>query len=328
MALNIKYRPVKAFLLAVDSGSFTHAAGILGVTQPSFTSLIQDLEATLGVRLFERSTRSIALTAAGKDFLARVQRPLTDIEEAYKTVLDISGAKRGTVILGALPSTAFALVAPALVSLRLAHPALHARVIEAHNDELLSLLRTNQVEFALATLLEPASDLAFQPVIEDCFCAVFPVDHSLASQSKLVWKDLARHDLILLSKGSSARSQFDRALQHKSFPAGLTPRYDVTHIITAAAMVRRGLGVAVLPRLSLPELNLERLTAIPIASPGARRTIGLLHRRDRVLGPATERFVEHLKKIVPTLEGSLLPLAPARASVSLRVADCPKKLAR
>jgi LysR family transcriptional regulator, carnitine catabolism transcriptional activator len=324
MAMNIKYRPVKAFLLAVDSGSFTHAAGLLGVTQPSFTTLIQDLEATLGVRLFERSTRSIALTAAGKDFLSRVQRPLADIEEAYRTVLDISAAKTGTVILGALPSTAFALVAPALASLRIAHPALRARVIEAHNDELLSLLRTNQIEFALATLLEPAQDLVFQPVIEDCFCAVFPADHALAAHGRLVWKDLARHDLILLSKGSSARAQFDRALQLKSSPAGLTPRYDVTHIITAAAMVRRGLGVAVLPRLALPELDLEGLTAIPITSLGARRTIGLLHRRDRVFGPATERFVAHLQKIVPSVEDSLLPLPSARGAPSTATRSRPR----
>jgi LysR family carnitine catabolism transcriptional activator len=66
------------------------------VTQPSFTALIQDLENTLGVHPFERSTRSIMLTAAGRDFLARIQRPLADIEEAYRSVLDLSAAKRGS----------------------------------------------------------------------------------------------------------------------------------------------------------------------------------------------------------------------------------------
>lgn len=310
MAINIKYRPIKAFLLAVDSGSFTRAAGLLGVTQPSFTTLIQDLEETLGVRLFERSTRSISLTAAGEDFLIRVRRPLADIEEAYRSVLDLSAANRGTVILGALPSAAFALVAPALQALRSAYPALLARVIEAHNDELLTMLRTNQIECALATLIAPAPDLAFQPVIADCFCAVYPKGHPLDTQSRLMWKDLMTHDLILLSKGSSAREQFDRALQGKSAAAPLVPRYDVTNILTAATMVRRGLGVAVLPRLSLPELNLRGLSARAVASPSARRVIGLLYRRDRVLAPATQRFMEHLKAVVPAVEAQLLPLKP------------------
>lgn len=308
MTLNIKYRPLKAFLLAVTSGSFTNASGLLGVTQPSFTVLIQDLEATLGIRLFERSTRSMRLTAAGEDFLTRIRRPVTDIEEAYQSVLDLAETQRRSIVLGALPSTAFALVAPALETLRSAHPALIARVIEAHNDDLLTMLRTNQVECALATLLEPAPDLTFSSVIEDCFCAVFPATHPLAARPRLGWIDLEPHDLILLSKGSNAREQFDRALQRRSAAPALVPRYDVTHLITAAAMVRRGLGIALLPRLSLPELNLKGLIARAICSAGARRTIGVVHRRDRVLCPATFRFIEHLHAVVPVVEAKLIPI--------------------
>lgn len=318
MALNIKYRPLKAFMLAVTSGSFTNAAGLLGVTQPTFTVLIQDLEATLGVRLFERSTRSMRLTAAGEDFLTRIRRPVTDIEEAYQSVLDLAESHRGTVVLGALPSTAFALVAPALQTLRVAHPALFARVIEAHNDELLTMLRTNQVDCALATLLQPAPDLAFQRLIDDCFCAVFPASHPLAERARLEWTDLSPHELILLSKGSSAREQFDRALQRHSAAQAPAPRYDVTHIITAASMVRRGLGVAILPRLSLPELNLRGLAARAIASASARRTIGVVHRRDRVLGPAITRFIEHVRAAVPRVEAQLLPMARTRAARAKR----------
>lgn len=312
MTLNIKYRPVKAFLLAVDSGSFTHAAGILGVTQPSFTTLIQDLENTLGVRLFERSTRSIQLTEAGRDFLSRIQRPLADVEEAYRSVLDLSASHRGTVVIGTLPSAAFAVVPSALASLREAHPALIARVVEAHNDELLAMLRTNQVECVIATLTEAAPDLVFEPVIADAYCAVYPATHSLAALKTLAWDDLSSVELILLAQGSSARTQFDRALQRKTAPAPVVPRYDVTHIITAAAMVRRGLGVAVLPRISLPDLNLDGLGARVIDAANAHRSIGLLYRRDRVLSPAIQRFVEHLHKVAPEVEAGMPPLPAKR----------------
>ena len=300
--MNVKYRPVKAFLLAVEHGSFTHAASVLGVTQPSLTALIQDLEHQLGLKLFERSTRSLALTAAGSEFLARVAQPLADVEEAYRSVLDLSAARRGSVVIGALPSTAFALVAPALQALRQSHPALQARVIEAHNDELLMLLRTNQVECALATLLDPGGDLVSKPVTTDVFCAVYPQGHPLDTPTRVVWRDLVGHELILLSRGSSARAQFDRAVQRRSGGSPLQPRYDVTHIVTAMSMARRGLGVAVLPRLALPEFNLQGLSVRTIAAPGARRTIGLVHRRDRVLSPAIERFLEQLYGVVPAVE--------------------------
>ena len=90
MIFNIKYRSLKAFLLAVETGSFTHAADQLGVTQPSFTALIQDLEKILDLKLFERTTRSISLTAAGQDLHDRVARPIADLEEAYRSMSDLS----------------------------------------------------------------------------------------------------------------------------------------------------------------------------------------------------------------------------------------------
>ena len=73
-------------------------------------------------------------------------------------------------------------------------------------------------------------------------------------------------------------------------------------------MARHGLGVALLPRLALPELNLNGLIARPIFAHNARRDIGLMHRRDRVLGPATRYFIEQLRNVVGTVERGLLPL--------------------
>lgn len=313
--MNIKYRPLKAFLLAVDSGSFTHAANQLGVTQPSFTALIQDLEEVLGLRLFERTTRSISLTSAGQDFYARVQRPITDLEEAYRSLADLAAVRRGNVALGALPSTALALLPAAVGALSRAHPALKVRVVEAHNDELMAMLRTNQIEFAVGALAEPVSDLSFTPMAEDCFCAIFPAGHPLGdTPGMLHWRDVLRYDLVLLSQGSNARQQFDRAVRDEVGAPVTALRYDVTNMGTAASMVRQGLGVSVLPRLALPELNLAGLRAAALCDASARRYIGLLHRRDRSLSPAAQALVAELGIAMENIARQLLPLPPlARA---------------
>jgi LysR family carnitine catabolism transcriptional activator len=308
MAMNIKYRPLKAFLLAVDCGSFTHAADRLGVTQPSFTALIQDLEEVVGTRLFERSTRSISLTTAGKDFFQRIERPLADLEEAYRSILDLAAGKRGSIVMGALPSTSLSLIPPALAALRVSHPALRVRVVEAHNDELISMLRTNQIEFALATMLEPVADLVFQVLLDDAFTVVLPATHELAARSALYWRDLMPHDLILLSQGSSVRAQFDRATQDQAAPSPPSSHYDVTHMTTAIGMVRQGMGITVLPRLAIPELNLHGLLCKPLNEATARRTIGVLHRRDRSLSPAAKVFVEQLDSVIAQVEKKLPPL--------------------
>ncbi|WP_020200606.1 MULTISPECIES: LysR family transcriptional regulator [Cupriavidus] len=308
MAINIKYRPIKAFLLAVETGSFTHAADRLGVTQPSFTALIRDLEDVLEVRLFERTTRKIELTTAGREFLARVRRPLTDLEEAYRSVSELAAVKRGSIVLGALPSTSLTLIPPALAALSAARPSLGVRVLEAHNDELLEMLRTNQIEFALATMLEPTSDLTFQPLLADSFYAVFPAQHALSRRPAVYWRDLEQYDLILLSQGSSVRQQFDRAVSASAAASTTHSRYDVTHMTTATGLVRRGVGITVLPRLALPELNMDGLQSKPLQEASARRTIGLLHRHDRSLSPAAEAFASQLRAVIADVEKTLPPL--------------------
>ncbi len=310
--MSIKYRPLKAFLLAVQTGSFTHAADRLGVAQPSFTALIRDLEEILGVRLFDRNTRGIALTAAGKDFLSRVERPIADLEEAYRSILDLAAVRRGSVVIGALPSTSLTLIPPALRLLRTAHPTLRVRVVEAHNDDLVTMVRTNQIEFAIAAMLEPAADLAFQPLLEDAFAAVFPAGHELAARPRLHWRDVAPHDLILLSRGSSVRELYDDAMEDQPEATTAASRYDVTHMTTAIRLVRQGLGITVLPSLALPELDLAGLVACRLADASARRNIGVLHRRDRSLSAAATAFAHQLATVASQIGAGKMPRSGKR----------------
>lgn len=295
MALNIKYRSLKAFLYAVETGSFTLGAGRLGVTQPSFTALIQDLEQVLDLKLFERSTRAIALTVAGTELRDRIQRPIADLEEAYRSMEDLAAVRRGQVVVGALPSASLMLVPPTLSALRDSHPGLETKVVEAYNDELLKMLRTNQVEFAIAAQLGDMPDMTFEPLMDDTFCVVFPPGHPIGDYDSITWKDLTAYPLVLLSPGSSARSQFDQAL-------GLTPaptllHYDITHMTTAVVLVKQGLGIAVLPRLPLSVLPMGTLQHKPIDEASAHRRIGIVYRQNRHLSPASRAFISQIKTV-------------------------------
>lgn len=300
MTLNIKYRPLKAFLLAVETGSFTHAADQLSVTQPSFTALIQDLEKSLDVKLFERTTRSITLTAAGMDLRDRIHRPIADLEESYRNMMDLAAVRRGSVVVGALPSASLTIIPTTLGQLRKLHPALQIRVVEAHNDELIKMLRTNQVEFAIATTLVDVPDLEFVPLVDDAFHVVFPPDHPIAKIKTPTWNTLIPYDLVLLSQGSSARAQFDRAITSDSSLSGL--RYDVTHMTTAVLLVKEGLGITLIPRLALTALPLDGLLCEPIADETAKRTIGILRRKERELSPASKVFYEQVQRTAEDIE--------------------------
>lgn len=305
MVINIKYRPLKAFLLVAETASFTHAADRLGVSQPSISALIKQLEEELGVTLLERTTRTLSLTAAGKEFLVRIGRPVADIEEAYLNMTDLSEVRRGVVVLGALPSTALTLLPPTLGALRASHPGLQIRIVEAHHDQLLTMLRTNQIEFALTVVPDSAPDLRYVHLVDDAFFALHPPSHPIVHLAKLRWRDLMPYDLVLLSQGSSARARYDHAVQNSTSRIGL--RYDVTHLATAVHLVRQGLGITLIPRIAIPSLDLEDLQYRVIASASARRKVGLLHRRDRKSSPAASLFIDRLH-LICNRASSFLPV--------------------
>lgn len=292
MIYNIKYRPLKAFLLATEAGSFTKAAELLGVTQPSFSALIRDLEETLGLVLFERTTRRVSLTAEGIFFCGQIKHSIADLEQAYRNMLDLSGTQRNSLVLGALPSTALTLLPNTLGELRKTQPALRIRVVEAHNDDLITMVRTSQVEFALAALLEKADDLSVIPLVDDVFCAVYPPEHPVAEYESLYLEDLVPYDLIVLSKGSSARDLYEKAVADVTTRSGL--RVDTTHMATAILFVHQGMGVAILPKLALKSLNLNELNYKPLVDPVAHRKIGLIQRKKQKLSSAGVDFLSQL----------------------------------
>lgn len=294
MALNIKYRALKAFLLAAETGSFTAGAGVLGITQPSFSALVQDLENDLGLKLFERHTRSIKLTAGGIELHDRLLRPLTDLEEVYRDMADLGAARRGIVVAGALPSTSLTLIPPTLIALLKSYPKLEVRIIEADNDELIEMLRANKVEFALAAQIDMLPEMMFEPLVNDNYCVVYPAGHAIEKLDKVTWIDLAEHRLVLMAPGSSARQQFDRAFRLENWNV---LHYEVTHMATALALVKHGLGVAVLPRLPLKALPMGDLRFTSIEGDTARRRIGVLYRRERHLSPASRAFIEQVKEV-------------------------------
>lgn len=293
MIYNIKYRPLKAFLLATETSSFTEAANLLGVTQPSFSALIRDLEDTLGIALFERTTRRVSLTAEGVLFCGLIKQSIDDLEQAYRNMLDLSANHRNSLVIGALPSTALTVLPSVLGALRKTQPALRIRVVEAHHDDLMTMVRTSQVEFALSALLEEVDEMETIPLLDDVFCVVYPPEHPISKQDSLYLEDLVPYDLILLSKGSSARNLYEKAVAEVTTRAGL--RVDTTHMGTAIRFVHQGMGVAVLPRLALQSLNLNGLIYKPLADPVAHRKIGLVHQKKQTLTRAGADFLSQLK---------------------------------
>lgn len=290
--MNFKLRQLQGFAAAAMHSSFSAAARELAMTQPSFSQLIRELETSLRVKLFERTTRRVELTAAGQRFLAMIQRPLDDLNDAYRFTREMAAGTRGRIVFSSLPSVAFGLVTTALAQFTALYPAITVRLIEDQDLNITDKLLHREVDFGIGTLKTPHKELAFRELLHDELQAIYPVRHPLAAKRRVTWRDLAAEPLVLLPRQSSVREH----AAHGFAAAGIArePDYEVANMVTALSMVRAGLGVTVLPRMVLDELNMKGLRAGRVNDPRPARIIGIITRVDRPLSPAAAAYVDRL----------------------------------
>jgi DNA-binding transcriptional LysR family regulator len=290
--MNFKLRQLQGFAGAARHGSFSAAAKELAMTQPAFSQLIRELEIALHVKLFERTTRRIELTEAGRRLLSMIERPLDDLNDAFKFVRDLAAGTRGRLAFASLPSVAFGIATHALARFKARYPAIAVRLIEDQNFTILDRVLHREVDFGIGTLATPNRELVFRELLRDELQAVFPADHALEQKKRVTWRDLSLQPLVLLPKKSSVRELSDRGLAVSG--RGREPDYEVANMVTALSMVRARLGVTVLPRISLNELNMKGLRASRINDPHPDRRIGIITRADRSLAAPAAAYVELL----------------------------------
>jgi LysR family carnitine catabolism transcriptional activator len=292
--MNFKLRQLEGFIAAAELGAFGKAAERMAMTQPAFSQLIRELETMLGVRLFERSTRRIELTEGGRLLLAQVKRPLEDLQHAYDNLREMADGKIGTVVFATLPSAAFGLGTRAVAKLRERFPKVQVRQIEDQNDLLIERVLHREVEFGLSMYSHEVAELEFEFLFVDELVAVLRADHPAAASRQITWTQLAKLPLALLPAPSSVRRLVDaRFAQIGSYGV---PAFEVVHMVTALSMARAGVGVTVLPRISLEAMNMDGLVYRRLSSPRPERRIGILRRSDRPLSAAAETLIACLRE--------------------------------
>jgi LysR family transcriptional regulator, carnitine catabolism transcriptional activator len=311
--MNVTLRQLHAFVLGAEAASFSMAAARMGITQPGYSLLIGQLETALGVRVFQRTTRRVQLTQAGQELLQGAQRTLQQVDETCRRAADLRDLRQGTLRIAVVPSVACSLLPAVLADFSTAHPGIRLTFLEELAVGFAERVRSGQAEVGLGLLLHPDDDLLFEPLLRDHLVVVLHGAHALASRASVSWRVLAKFSYISVTTQSSVRVHADQA----TAAAGLTlrPTYEVDSLTTAVALVRAGLGYAVLPSLALGSLDLGQAVARPIEQPKAWRTIGLLTRRQFSLSPAASAFAEVVRAKATAFAHAPSPGDPARRSL-------------
>ncbi|WP_291145797.1 LysR family transcriptional regulator [Hydrogenophaga sp.] len=284
-------RELRAFVALAELRNFTRAAERCHLSQPAFSALIRSLEEHIGGRLFDRTTRQVELTVEGAGFLEAAQRLLREADTAVADVRDHVARRRGRVAIAALPSLAAGWLPPLLARYHARYPDIELDVADVLSDDCIARVQTGRADFALASTQASANGLRAERFCADSFHLVCRDDHPLAAQTgHLKLSELSGWPVIQLARSSSVRQHVDAALH----PRRLSSFLELEQLSTVAAMVREGLGVSVVPTLTLFHFDHPRLRARPVVAAGLKRQVYLLRRADRALSSAAQGLYELL----------------------------------
>lgn len=284
-ASHLSSRQLDAFITLAEQRSFTRAAALCHLSQPAFSALIRTLEDSLGLRLFDRSTRHVQLTPEGLNFLESAHRIRTEITSALAAVRDAATLQRGRVSLALLPSLAAGWLPGVLAQYRAAHPGIDIDVADVLSEPCIERVASGQADFALAAIRADTPALQAEPFCSDGFFLVCPADHPLARRRKpITSQDLATWPFVHLARNSSVRQYLEAALH----PQAMRTLMEVEQLATVMGMVRAGLGISVVPALTLFHFQQPGLVTRPLSLPGLMRQIYLVRRRDESLSVAAQ----------------------------------------
>lgn len=308
---HVTLKHLNAFVAVAQESSFTRAAERLFQTQSSVTSLVRQLEEALSTLLFARTSRRVLLTAAGEEFLPRVMRLLADFDGAIGDVVRFGALERGRVGVAAAPSAITQIIAPAAAAFAARHPAVRLYLSDDNSGRIQRKVAAREVDFGLTSRWADAPGLDFEPLLEDRFGVLYREDDAGLRPGRdgtVRWADLAGRQLVGVVDETGIiallRARADLPIE------AAAPFHEASSTTSQAALVKAGLGVALLPALAAERVREPGLAYALLARPTMVRTVCLIRHLDYPLSPAADALIGAIRDYLKTAE---LPPGCARA---------------
>ncbi|GGC68877.1 LysR family transcriptional regulator [Undibacterium terreum] len=293
MSANISTRLLYAFLALDELKHFTRAAERCHVSQSAFSVMIQKLEAAVGARLFERDTRNVTLTPEGKLFADVARSLIAEIESAFADMTEYVEKRRGRVAIAALPSLAANGLPAVIAAYKKLFPGVTVTLHDVLSDQCLALLRQGKADLALTAPGPNVQEFEASTLCSDPFYLVCRRDHKLAKKRRIQLSDLAGCELIHLARSTSVRQHVDKLLADV---ATIHTGLEAEHLATVAGLVEQGLGVSLVPELTLFQFRQLNLVAIPVETEGLVRPILIVKRKSESLSIAAQAMQDMIIK--------------------------------
>lgn len=296
--MNISIRQLSAFISVADNGSFTRASEQMHLTQSAVSGLIKELESSLGIVLFDRTTRQLSLSVVGHHLLPQARRILNEMQLFENEASSLTSLAQGQVRLAVSQFAASSM--PAVIAqFAKAYPDISVSLLDCSAENVLEHIQNIEVDLGVGTergFTEPDDDISADLLYQLPFCVVMPDNHALAQKTEVIWQDLVDTPLITLQGPfiEQVTAELDEEIASHIQQA----RYKVNFMSTALEMTRQGFGITLcLPYM--PEVidwvSANGLQMRPLAQPVKMRRLFIYQRSSRALSPASIAFKQFLQ---------------------------------
>lgn len=288
--MKIDFAGIQAFVSVADLGGFSKAAGELNITQTALTRRVQKLEAYLGLRLLDRTTRNVTLTAIGEEFLPKARAIVAEMDSALLQLKEAARTSRGSFTLACV-STMSARLLPVMMR-RYAdlYPGNRIRLLDLTSNDVRDAVLKRKAELGIAIHGEDHPDLLERYLFDDALVFYCHESHPLAARSRLTWQDLRDADLIMVRGFTATRLLIEYHFMRSG--VNVAGAYEVQYLSTAVNLVEAGVGCAVLPWSVMGAGGPPHIRRIALVDPVVNRRVMMFTRKNASLSPAAQAFYD------------------------------------
>ncbi|WP_323117944.1 pca operon transcription factor PcaQ [Burkholderia alba] len=293
----VKFRHLQCFLAVAQFGGVQKAAESLSITQPAVSKTIAELEAILGVKLFERGRQGALPTREGQLFMPHANACVLALRQGVSLLARDGGAAAATLEIGMLPTVAASLAPAVMKALAAQWPRVVVRIATAANADLLERLKAGAIECAVGRLSEPERmvGLAFEQLYNEPLVAVVRAGHPLAGSTSAAAR-LAQFPVVLPPYGTLIRQAADQLLSACGAPP-LESFVEVLSVSVARALALENDAVWFVPRYTAEaDFAAGTLERLPLPATGADEPVGLILRTDAQPSPVARTLIEAVRE--------------------------------
>lgn len=283
--MNYSLKQLRVFVAVARHGSFSRAGEAIGLTQSAVSHSVKELEAEVGVRLLDRTTREVVLTDAGLRLANRVERLLDELQAALLDARSFGVQRSGTVRVATSQTISAHLMPQCIAAGERQYPEIRIMLRDQAQQQVLHSVRNAEVDFGIVVDPVQAVDLECEAVLHEPFLLLCRDDHPFAARQEVRWSALNGCRLVLQDYASGSRPLIDSALRQQGVEAQVVQ--EIGHPATLFPMVAEGIGISIFPALALPLPEGGRLRVRRLV-PEINRALMLVRRKNRSLTPAAE----------------------------------------